>query len=69
MAIACSRGKLKGEQPRLTVRQQAELVRMHATGGHTIADLMGVFSIGRATVYRVLDRTKTTGTTDAEIPR
>ncbi len=69
MAIARSCGKLKGKQPKLTARQQAELVRMHATGDYTIADLMEVFSIGRATVYRVLGRTKTTGTTDAEIPR
>jgi hypothetical protein len=29
---------------------------MHATGGYTIAGLMEVFSISRATVYRVLDR-------------
>jgi hypothetical protein len=29
---------------------------MHATGDYTIAELMEVFSIGRATVYRVLDR-------------
>src|SRR5215470_12476916 len=56
MAIARSRGKLKGKRPKLTARQQAELVRMHATGGYTIADLMEVFSIGRATVYRTLDR-------------
>jgi hypothetical protein len=54
MAIARSRGKLKGKQPKLTARQQAELVRMHATGDYTIADLMEVFSIGRATVYRAL---------------
>ena len=51
-AIARSRGKLKGRQPRLTRRQQAELVRMRGTGGYAIADLMEVFSIGRATVYR-----------------
>ena len=56
MAIARSRGKLKGKKPKLTARQQAELVRMHATGDYTIADLMEVFSVGRATVYRVLDR-------------
>ena len=37
-------------------RQQAELVRMHAAGDYTIAELMEVFSVGRATVYRVLDR-------------
>ncbi|HEY8042856.1 MAG TPA: helix-turn-helix domain-containing protein [Streptosporangiaceae bacterium] len=38
---------------------RAELVRMHATGEYTIADLMEVFSIGRATVYRVLERAST----------
>lgn len=56
MATARARGKLKGKQPKLTAHLQAELVRMHATGGCTIADLMEVFSIGRATVYRVLNR-------------
>lgn len=56
MAIARSRGKLKGRQPKLTARQQAELVRTHSSGDYTIAELMEVFSAGRATVYRVLDR-------------
>ncbi len=56
MAVARSRGRLKGKKPKLTARQQAELTRMHATGEYTIAELMEVFSIGRATVYRVLDR-------------
>jgi DNA invertase Pin-like site-specific DNA recombinase len=56
MAVARSRGKLKGKTPKLTPRQQAELVRMHATGEYTIAELMEVFTIGRATVYRVLER-------------
>ncbi|MEV0386150.1 recombinase family protein [Nonomuraea sp. NPDC050643] len=60
MAIARSRGKLKGRQPKLTHRQQAELVRMHGTGEYTIAELMEVFSVGRATVYRVLERTRST---------
>ncbi len=59
MAVARSRGRLKGKQPKLTARQQAELARMHATGEYTIAELMEVFSIGRATVYRVLDRAGT----------
>jgi DNA invertase Pin-like site-specific DNA recombinase len=58
MAIARSRGRLKGRQPKLTVRQQAELVRMHATGDYTIAELMEVFSVGRATVCRTLARSQ-----------
>jgi DNA invertase Pin-like site-specific DNA recombinase len=56
MAIALSRGRLKGKKPKLTTRQQAELVRMHATGDYIIAELMEVFFVGRATVYRVLNR-------------
>jgi DNA invertase Pin-like site-specific DNA recombinase len=56
MAVARARGRLKGRQPKLSPRQQAELVRMRATGEYTIAELMEVFSVGRATVYRVLDR-------------
>ena len=34
---------------------------MHSTGESTIADLIEVFSVGRANVYRVLDRTKPDG--------
>ncbi|MEV2273875.1 IS1096 element passenger TnpR family protein [Nonomuraea africana] len=41
-------------------------VRMHATGDYTIAELMEVFSVGRATVYRVLERTPVSPTTKAE---
>jgi DNA invertase Pin-like site-specific DNA recombinase len=68
MAIARSRGKLKGKKPKLTARQQAELVRMHATGGYTIADLMEVFSVGRATVYRVLNRAAISTPGPAAVP-
>ena len=50
MAVARAKGKLRGKQPKLAARQQAELTRMHATGEYTIADLMEVFSVGRATV-------------------
>jgi Fe2+ or Zn2+ uptake regulation protein len=32
------------------------MVRMRASGEYTISDLKEMFSIGRATVYRVLDR-------------
>jgi DNA invertase Pin-like site-specific DNA recombinase len=56
MAVARAKGKLKGKAPKLTPRQQAELVRMRATGEYSIADLMEMFTIGRATVYRVLER-------------
>jgi DNA invertase Pin-like site-specific DNA recombinase len=67
MAVARAKGKLKGKQPKLTPRQQAELARMHATGEYTIADLMEVFSIGRATVYRTLERTGSVGQSPAAV--
>ena len=56
MAVARARGRLKGRKPKLTDRQSAELCRMRATGDYTIADLMEVFNVGRATVYRTLQR-------------
>jgi DNA invertase Pin-like site-specific DNA recombinase len=58
MAVARARGKLKGRQPKLSVKQQSELVRMHAAGTHSISDLAEVFSISRPTVYRTLNRAK-----------
>ena len=61
MAVAKSKGKLRGKQPKLSARQQAGLLRMRSTGEYTIPDLMEVFSVGRATVYRVLDRAKLNG--------
>jgi DNA invertase Pin-like site-specific DNA recombinase len=63
MAVARSKGKLKGKQPRLTARQQAHLVQQHKSGEHTIADLAELFSVSRATVYRVLERSQTSAAT------
>ncbi|MGH3634453.1 MAG: recombinase family protein [Mycobacterium sp.] len=54
MAVARAKGRLKGRQPKLTVRQRKELRRMHATGEYTIADLAELFKVSRPTVYRTL---------------
>lgn len=56
MAVARAKGRLRGKQPKLSTKQQTELLRMHATGDYSIADLAELFTIGRATVYRVLQR-------------
>jgi DNA invertase Pin-like site-specific DNA recombinase len=58
MAVARAKGKLRGKQPKLSTRQQAHLVQLHAAGGHTIPDLADLFSVSRPTVYRVLDRAR-----------
>ncbi len=56
MAIARSRGKLRGKPPKCSDKQQKELRRMHDTGDYSISDLAELFSISRPTVYRTLAR-------------
>ncbi len=56
MAVARSKGKLRGKQPKLSDKQQKELRRMHDTGDYSISDLAEVFSVSRPTVYRTLGR-------------
>jgi len=56
MAIARSKGKLKGRRPKLSTRQQQELKRMYDTGDYSVSDLAELFSISRPTVYRTLER-------------
>ena len=56
MAIARAKGRLRGKQPKLSVKQQKELRRMYESGGHSISDLAELFSVSRPTVYRTLAR-------------
>lgn len=56
MAIARSRGKLRGKRPKLSDKQQKELRRMYDTGNYAISDLAELFSVSRPTVYRTLGR-------------
>ncbi|WP_237770643.1 recombinase family protein [Enterobacter ludwigii] len=56
MAIARAKGKLRGNQPKLSEKQQKELCRMRETGQYSISDLAELFSVSRPTVYRTLSR-------------
>ena len=56
MAVARAKGRLRGRQPKLSDKQQAELRRMHASGDYSIADLAELFTVSRPTVYRTLQR-------------
>lgn len=56
MAIARTKGKLRGKQPKLSEKQQKELTRMRASGDYSISDLAELFSVSRPTVYRTLQR-------------
>lgn len=59
MAVVRAKGKLRGRAPKLSAKQQRELVRMYGTGEYTIADLADVFTVSRANVYRTLHRAST----------
>lgn len=43
MKIACAKGRLRGKQPKLSDKQQNELVRTHGTGKYSIGDLGSYF--------------------------
>ena len=69
MATAKVRGKLKGRKPKLSPAQERHLVALHRAGDHSIAELVELFGIGRATVYRALDRHPVTDSADLTLPR
>ena len=58
MKVAKARGRLRGKQPKLSPKQEAHLVALHAAGEHTNAELGELFGVGRSTVYRALDRSR-----------
>ncbi|ROZ61499.1 recombinase family protein [Kocuria soli] len=56
MKVAKSKGRLRGKSPKLNSRQEAHLVELHAADEHTVGELAELFSVGRSTVYRALER-------------
>ena len=56
MAVAQSKGNLRGKKPKLSVRQRRERRRIYGTDDDSISDLAEVFSISRPTVYRTFGR-------------
>jgi DNA invertase Pin-like site-specific DNA recombinase len=55
MRVAKANGRLRGRQPKLNARQEAHLVALHHAGEHSTA-LGDLFSVGRSTVYRAIER-------------
>jgi DNA invertase Pin-like site-specific DNA recombinase len=56
MRVAKAKGHLRGKQPKLNHRQEAHLVDLLETGEYTTAELADLFSVGRSTVYRAIER-------------
>jgi DNA invertase Pin-like site-specific DNA recombinase len=58
MKIAKAKGRLRGRAPKLTAKQEAHLVKLYNAGEHTVGELGELFSVGRSTVYRAIERSR-----------
>jgi DNA invertase Pin-like site-specific DNA recombinase len=56
MKVAKAKGRLRGRQPKLKPNQAKHLLELHDSGNYTQAELAEVFGVGRATVYRTIER-------------
>src|SRR3954465_3206605 len=56
MRVAKAKGRLRGNQPKLSPTQEAHLMKLYRAGEHTIGELEELFSITRSTVYRAVAR-------------
>ncbi len=59
MRLAKAKGRLRGKQPKLNVRQEAHMVALHRAGEHSVAELGDLFGVTRSTVYRAIQRDAT----------
>lgn len=58
MAIARSRGRLKGKQPKLTPRQDALVLTRHESGDESAAEIATSFNVSRSAIYRAFQRAR-----------
>lgn len=58
MAIAKSKGRLRGKQPKLSPSKRKHLLTTHQAGKHTQTELAELFDVSRATISRELQRAK-----------
>ncbi len=56
MKVAKAKGRLRGKPPKLSATQETHLVGLYRAGKHTTAELAELFSVGRSTVYRAVER-------------
>jgi DNA invertase Pin-like site-specific DNA recombinase len=56
MKVAKAKGRLRGKQPKLNRRQEAHLVSLVHSGEYSTAEVAELFSGGRSTVYRAIER-------------
>ncbi|AZI59655.1 recombinase family protein [Nakamurella antarctica] len=62
MKIARAKGRLKGRKPKLSPTQERHLAKLFHEGEHTTDELAEIFKVGRATVYRAVQRQQVVST-------
>lgn len=60
MAVAKAKGRLKGRPPKLSVAQEKHLIKLLNSGEHSKAEIAALMGVGRATVYRAIERANST---------
>ena len=60
MKVAKAKGHRRGKQPKLNRRQEAHLVSLIDSGEYSTAEVAELFSVGRSTVYRAIERQRGT---------
>lgn len=56
MKVAKAKGRLRGKQPKLSRKQKAHLVSLVHNGEYSTVEVAELFSAGRSTVYRAIER-------------
>jgi DNA invertase Pin-like site-specific DNA recombinase len=60
MAVAKAKGRLKGKQPKLSAIQRKLLLKLYDADEHTQAELAELFRVSRTTIYREIQRRRST---------
>ncbi|MBT2550107.1 recombinase family protein [Arthrobacter sp. ISL-65] len=58
MKVAKAKGRLRGKSPNSHPPRKHTWLKLHAAGEHTMYELAELFSVGRSTVYRALERAR-----------
>lgn len=68
MAIAKTKGRLKGKQPTLTPAQDERALQLHESSDYTSAELAELLRVSRSALYRALDRARAARRAGAAAP-
>lgn len=58
MQIAKKNGRLRGKPPKLSAKQQAQLVKLYDSGEYSKSELAEMFGVARSTIARTVDRAR-----------